>query len=131
MGSEKRYVVPEGMVGRVRDALQGKYADILWTMETARVAATAFAEVLAEKPIVPSTDQVVNMAIDSDKGDGYLSLHIAVEWQRRMFLAPEPDTAEIDAHLAGILFDAPTHVGVGVANQALREAYLRGVNSKR
>ena len=48
---------------------------------------------------------------------------------RRMFLAPEPSVANVDAAIPDLLLDAPTHILIEEANRKIREAYRRGQKS--
>jgi len=92
----------------------------------------AFAEELAKNPIVPTNEQVKKMKDDlhpnfapnyvcfgsGDFEDG------AVEWQRRMFLSPEP---EIPEEVEDLLWGEYEEVGHGnEANAKIIEAYRRG-----
>src|ERR1700677_8462 len=64
--------------------------------EIARISSFAFAKALAENPIVPTDGDVVDMAKVVPDDEDYITKpkNYCVEWQRRMFLAPEPEGPE-------------------------------------
>lgn len=89
---------------------------------------------LSENPVVPTLDQAISVAssIEPGRSADSLSVQCYAEWQRRMFLAPDPDDPIKD-----ILYDESQvdHCGqVAVRpsrlNECLREAYRRGKESK-
>lgn len=64
---------------------------------------------LAENPMVPTLDQARDMSGFSD-GRGQQAVQVScAEWQRRMFLAPEPKAADPVLLLKGILHAAGGH----------------------
>ena len=81
---EKRVVVPEGMY----DAAM-KYQDSGIQCGAALEAALLW---LSENPIVPTEEQAQYM-YDGKNGLGHAGTirYCMIEWQRRMFLAPEPE----------------------------------------
>ncbi len=88
--SEKKYVVPEGMLNAFHDALcHTREVD----EDNALEAALRW---LGENPIVPTHDQIDEMQIACDlpafAHHGFE--RICEEWQLRMFLAPEPGLAK-------------------------------------
>ena len=91
----KRVIVPEGMV---------KAAIFAWRLHPIRgyppedavcKAVEAALRWLSENPIVPTMEQATEM---SDSGHPCVldGVWYATEWQRRMFLAPEPEVHEED-----------------------------------
>jgi hypothetical protein len=103
--SEKRYVVPDGMFMESMLAVwaskpNGKpdiservSAEIEAEFKTAITAAIRW---LAENPITPTREQCQSMYASSNHPNGSWqeTKLIALEWQRRMFLAPEPEVPE-------------------------------------
>jgi len=82
---------------------------------------------LSENPIVPSDEQLEAMIQQARKiGDPYLGLwrEVVVEWQRRMFLAPEPEY--IGEEEIGQFCGRYQRI-----DEAVREAYRRGKESSK
>jgi hypothetical protein len=87
-----KYIVPEGMLkAAVRVGPHGCESEIKRIIEAALLW-------LSENPIVPTPDQM-DGCCDDIKGAKSLmmnvheiAIHCSVEWQRRMFVAPEPET---------------------------------------
>lgn len=118
MGQDKRYVVPEGMLKAAEAASEYvSYEPAAHRMRFGSLVVISILEAvlrwLAENPIVPSESQAFSMAVDKDKFpfDKWEWVRWgACEWQRRMFLAPEPE-AEMDStpnhilELRQILYD--------------------------
>ena len=78
---------------------------------------------LADNPIVPTADQMLKM---SREIDAMTSINIAVEWQRRMFLAPELPPEEIA--------DLKVSCDMGwkdPINKRIIEAFRRGLDSRK
>lgn len=93
--SDKRYIVPEGMlkaadkaIGEMRAGQASRLASRdgeLWPNELKRVVLEAALAWLAENPIIPRDENELNQLP--------IQRHEAIaEWQRIMFLAPEPGT---------------------------------------
>lgn len=96
---EKKIVVPPGMLDAVSDEMCQRWryrkedwpsvkktdaANLSFSLETAL-------RWLAENPIVPTEKQFAKLYDDlSGVNDGKLTQRGVIEWQRRMFLAPEP-----------------------------------------
>lgn len=79
---------------------------------------------LSENPIVPTEEQCkdIERTGPSRGMDCYSWIHMAaVEWQRRMFLAPDPDEPIRD-----LLCEHAADGCVTRHNQNVREAYRRG-----
>jgi hypothetical protein len=96
--SEKKYVVPEGMLKAAIEA-----SDSLPYMKTdIRRGLEAAFRWLAENPIVPTDKQVREMiapkfGINSKELNGNMiasGITAAITWQRRMFLVSEPEVPE-------------------------------------
>ena len=101
--SEKRYVVPEGMLTETEVAIVNSITsghNKSWEM--AKVALEAALRWQSENPIVPTDEQIDGMSVGNfSHGAGRRAVKRgAVEWQRRMYLAPEP---VLDAALGGAL----------------------------
>jgi hypothetical protein len=95
--SEKKYAVPEGMLNAVQNALVGYWRDHSVTSESSiTVVLESALSWLAENPVTPTNQQLfeisgslpVKMAqiVWSERDRALLA-----EWQRRMFLASEPE----------------------------------------
>ncbi len=103
--SEKNFAVDDARLKRVHARIKG------WSgvgNGDVRDVCLAFAEDLAENPIVPSSGVLAELALSlpSQKyGTGTLFEHVIAEWQRRMFLAPErPPISTWTEHLSGYTF---------------------------
>lgn len=105
----KRYIVPEGM----RKAAWAAHAARGYRREDycvcAEIAVEAALIYLAENPIVPSAsqcDELYELPFNNDDKAHNYTRAVATEWQRRMFLAPEPKTPQpIDTPLGRVVFD--------------------------
>ena len=100
--SEKKIVVPEGMIRAVEDRCGdlckygGKSQSVRFVSQTAVEAALRW---LSENPILPTAEQLYSTIgklpvamcdivwTERDRA-------LIAEWQRRMFLAPEPEVPE-------------------------------------
>jgi len=87
--NKRRYRVPEELVAKTAGLVNEMSGGIGFTHAQYEMVLRAFAEVLAEDPIVPTVDQVVRMMGECEHNDGQLTRRIVVEWQRRMFLSPQ------------------------------------------
>lgn len=88
--SEKRYVVPEGMLKAVKEA-QGISA---YPTQAVLEAAIRWQ---SENPVVPTVKQAQEVWDDCSRGACFRS-DCLTEWQRRMYLAPEaPRFMQCDA----------------------------------
>ena len=90
--SEERFIVPEGMLKAAIDA-SGITNHI-----TIAKAVKAVLGWLSKNPIVPTEEQATALFASIEhpvgatgEGWGKVASDIAVEWQRRCFLAPEPE----------------------------------------
>ena len=79
--SDKRYIVPEGMLKAAHDEAVRSAGQIGKCLE-------AGLRWLSENPIVPTEQQLSDIAADAH----VCMDEVIAEWQRRMFLAPEPET---------------------------------------
>jgi len=126
--SKKRYIVPDGMYRAADEAItkaRGSSPHIMGG-HARDVALEAAVRWLAENPIVPTVEQSKSL-IEYQSGFGFshdktipevrtVTMHgstmrdyamlIAVEWQRRMFLSPEPqdNSAAFISKLQGYTF---------------------------
>jgi hypothetical protein len=93
--SEKRYVLPEGMRGAALMSLD----DPAHTPNI--VAYWEFLEAAlrwqSENPQVPTEQQLSDMAADAH----VCMDEVIAEWQRRMYLAPEPEVDRVDFYVKG------------------------------
>ena len=101
-----------------------------------KVAVEAVLRWLSENPIVPSEVQARALVSDGDPYEWPLVQEGATEWQRRMFVAPEPEVPE-ETLLEDLLIKPccdkskmTTYVGHPEHNEHVLEAYRRGQNSK-
>jgi hypothetical protein len=99
--SEKNFAVDDARLKRVHARIKG------WSgvgNGDVRDVCLAFAEDLAENPIVPTDKQVEEMKIKLVPVHPHWA-NIVAEWQRRMFLAPErPPISTWTEHLSGYTF---------------------------
>jgi hypothetical protein len=124
--------IPEGMLNAVIIAI-GSASDS-WSRRCCTTAAEAVLRWLSENPIVPTCEQIVDMDKRHGRntfiirGDGGESFRDDIaEWQRRMFLAPDPEILEEIKDLLYDPKDGPTKTG---RNEAIIEAYRRGKASR-
>jgi hypothetical protein len=116
----KNYIVPQGMLQAAKDASDGIDPEGYF-LHGPMVAAIKW---LSNNPIRPTVDQVkdIGRILAKDKDKYETSSDFAVEWQRRMFLAPEPKVPQA-------IKDLYVH-GLHDFKAAILEAYNRGRNSK-
>lgn len=128
--SEKKIVVPEGMINAVDAALSLERG---WRHELpAGIARDATLQAalrwMSENPIVPTEQQALDMATGC-KFDSFENWELvrwgACEWQRRMFLAPDP---EIPQEIADLCNENGPNSPRWKA--AIIESYRRGQQSK-
>lgn len=126
--TEKKYVVPYGMLRAAADAdmlsiehsPESELAPIRLHLEAAL-------RWLAENPIVPTSQDQADLLSTwrrNDKACGYPTNGVAemtAEWQRRMFLAPDPVVPE---EIKDLLCGLPS------SDNLILEAYRRGQESK-
>jgi hypothetical protein len=93
---ENKYVIPDGMWNAARLAMTGGvYLEVNSQAEdTLRKVLHAAIWWLVENPIVPDEKQVEDMRhgyeMQASFGVTPIWAYAPIEWQRRMFLAPEP-----------------------------------------
>jgi hypothetical protein len=109
--SEKRYIVPEGMLKAVQNALVGYWHDHTVTSDSSiTVVLEAAVRWLSENPIVPTEQEYRDFGVKFD----FQGVKCIAEWQRRMFLAPEPEVPEaIKDLMCGESVDVKPPVEVG------------------
>ena len=128
---EKKIVIPDGMLDAFEDAhveyLLKHKSDPLVPMKACIFALEAALRWLSENPIVPTMEQATEM---SDSGHPCVldGVWYATEWQRRMFLALEPEAPESVKHLLlqGQWDPMPSR---DVYNQRIIDAYNQGKKS--
>jgi len=129
--SEKRYVVPEEALKAVHDA-ENSDRDYFDDGD-AHPILLAFVRWLAKNPVVPTLPQL--RSVESSAGHEPLNStrwlsDVLTEWQRRMFLAPEPAVPEAIKDLLEPV-DAPASTWLkGGCNESVMEAYRRGREEK-
>lgn len=115
-----KIVVPKGMIEAANAAISVEHPS------TWRILQAAL-QWLSENPVVPSDEQLCNI---SDKLPVKMAKIVwserdralIAEWQRQMFLAPEPEA------IKNLLVDNQAHISVSsdAFNAAVLEAYHRG-----
>ena len=121
--NEKKIVLPEGMLKAAMDDIgerRGTYGGRI--IEGALEAALRW---LSDHPIIPTDTQMQALWDDSvGAGPFGTAKFAAVNWQRRMFLASEPEVPEEikDLMLVG--------VNEEVSNKNIIEAFRRGKQAK-
>lgn len=126
---EKKIIVPTEMVNATSDVTVAWGDHQRMTLgydQRERIIAAAL-RWLSDHPMVPTEQQVVDL-IDTFDGKGSLEVHRIVEWQRKMFLAPDEDEPIRDL----IENFGPAMPGVSLedAKAAVREAFRRGQQSQ-
>jgi hypothetical protein len=125
--SMSKIVIPGGMREAVnKDVQQAPWLDDGFLLSVLEAALRW----LSENPVVPNRIQMQ----DVEAAAHHEPLHttkwlsdILVEWQRRMFLAPEPKIPEGIQDLLYDPKDGPTKMG---RNDAILEAFFRGKASR-
>ena len=139
--SETKIKVPEERLLRV--------VDKVGSSPTVRECCTAFAEDLSENPIVPNEADVMEILQERVRshhisGEEYCAIPPATvrfvirEWQRRMFLAPEPETSLPEEWIRACARNVPKgavtmkiYSAQGILLETVDlEAYRRGQQSK-
>ena len=118
--SKRRYVVPEGMLKAALSAY------VIGTHQVGvRDALEAALRWLAENPIVPTEKEAADLVVWSSGGTTLIKRlgRACIEWQRRMFLAPEPVVPE---DVAAMLVPNETSICGQIHNKRLVEAYELG-----
>ena len=125
----KKITVPEGMINAGAEALQN-YDDCI------PVILEAALRWLSENPIVPTPEQALEMATGG-KFDHFDNWELvrwgSSEWQRRCFLAPEPELPEEERTISAMIRDRGTMTDEQLArsiSQVLGE-YRRGKESSK
>lgn len=123
--SERKYVVPEGMLKAACAAQSARRIDPEgWIV--VRESLEAAIRWLAENPMVPTKKQAED--VSSIRPIELFQVGLR-EWQRRMFLAPEPDVPDEirDLYFGGL------HEGsevTAIIRDRVLEAWRRGKESK-
>ena len=118
--SDKKYVVPEEGMSVALAAVSREDKSI------ASVAVLAFIRWQAESPKVPTVEQEKSM-YDAWRENGRFKpengamMFAASEWQRRMYLAPEPEVPE---EIKDLMW--PNARSAGDHDKSVIEAYRRG-----
>lgn len=129
--SEKKIVVPEGML-KAAIAVIENYDDVVGNGQCEEFRIELIVEAalrwLSENPIVPTKDDLAMVRLlyfDRKHLDGKSTVtDFVVGWQRRMFIAPEPEVPEEIEDLL-LPYDMATADGYAI-NVAIIEAYRRG-----
>jgi hypothetical protein len=121
--SEKKYVVPDGGTQAARAAVADeRHWPLIWPI------LDAFIRWQSENPIVPTDKQAnelwkIAIEQDPDKNETtHAAKNLVMEFQRRMYLAPEPELPEeIDDLLLGV-----RGCRVSEIDDRIKEAFRRG-----
>jgi len=138
---ERSIKIPEGMLNV---ALQKAHETRSFGVVPIRDVLEAALRWLSENPIVPTDEQAAdlyNANLDIDYSKKYDATHaVVVEWQRRMFLSPEPEIPEDvkDLGICSKLEQSSQHWDWSgregdlekVVEQIAIEAYRRGQRSR-
>jgi hypothetical protein len=91
----KKIVVPEGMLRAAID--ESQYATLGLSGHNVIIERTVKAALrwLSENPIVPTRRQVEEISVPYYRSSAVAKEHAMVEWQRQMFLAPEPQVVSM------------------------------------
>jgi len=89
---ETNIKIPEGMLEALHTAMCTKIEGGCQP-DYERAALEAALRWLSDNPIVPTVDQAQEIWAYVSRGESFLR-NLFVEWQRRMFLAPEPEEPE-------------------------------------
>ena len=141
--SDKKILVPEGMLKAAveavrdrsefgfhfidnKDELRSRRARIVAQTQDTLEAALLW---LSENPIVPTNEQTQGVCDSIFVGSENLldPRDAMVEWQRRMFLAPEPEVPE---EINDLRLGGQTTMSMGRMDWLLTEAFRRGQKSK-
>lgn len=130
--SEKKIVVPTGMI---------EAAHVAWQMHPIRgydpddainKALEAAIRWLSENPIVPTRKQWDEIGASPEvyghvySNSDEAEIELCVAWQRRMFLAPEPEIPEAVKDLLEFWIDIGNAETSSDTNRRILEAYRRG-----
>jgi len=138
MSENRKYVVPEGMLTaadqeiRVCSSIPSTISDRQMAI-IQKITIEAALRWLSKNPIVPTPEQNKAMSelarsVSIQYGTNAITdastATIIVEWQRRMFAAPEP---EIPPQIEDLMLDPKRYsVGLEKFNAAVLEAFNRG-----
>ncbi len=127
---KKKYVLSDGMRDAAVKAHYGRPIDLTIYPQWVEKTIEAVLRYISENPIVP-TDAQIDAALDATKGRPYgvfFCRSFLQEFQRIMFLAPEPETPQEIEDLVAALDcqDAQTKES---ATRLLIEAYQRGAQT--
>lgn len=127
--SKRRVVVPEGMLKAAYKA----WSDEIREGYSLPHALELALKWLSENPIVPTIEDVGDIiAGQSFSNYGRAAMHVAVEWQRRCFLAPVDEVPEEVKDLiqpipvSGAGADPWKRLPIDVTNERIIEAFKRG-----
>ena len=138
--NEKKIVAPKGMVqAGATGWLSSRGSDgQMNPMEVSRSVLIESLRWLSEYPIVPSHEVIQSMLGEPrcplrDCPPSTQIRYVATEWQRRMFLAPEPEIPEAvkDLLLSESSLDREAYFRPGIYNQRILEAFRRGKETQR
>jgi len=128
--------VPEGMLeAAMRASLEAGLA--IGPSTELRIPIEAALRWLSENPIEPSLEQsailrdlacVVSAGYGTHDPTAAAAAAVAMEWQRRMFLAPEPEVPEEISIDAEILYQDTMHRKQAEATSLLEKALLEAFN---
>jgi hypothetical protein len=125
--SDKNYVVPKEGLAAALEAAGSTLRDTEWKHVVA-VAVHAFIRWQSENPRVPTDKQIKDMWTLYANSVEVDCAGLLAEWQRRMYLAPEPEVPEKIKDLLLDLRELKEHAWheASICNEKLIEAYRRG-----
>lgn len=131
MSEVSKYTVPEeGLKATVEAMKNPSGTKFLSTEQWASLGLEAFIRWQSENPIVPTEDQSEELRSNHYRDINSVSFvrSIVVKWQRRMYLAPEPEVPE---EIKDLLYNKyATSPPFERHNNLVIEAYRRGQKSK-
>ena len=129
----KRYVIPEGMLEAFRQGMTERPGGLAMprlkpTDDLERAGVEGVLRWLSENPIAPTMQQLqaIYDSPDCPKEGTYVPYYLC-EWQRRMFLAPEPDVPEALIDLLAPKFTNALEVAMGKALTRNEEEYQKNI----
>jgi hypothetical protein len=129
---EKKIVVPEGMSDAALEAVLAiPMRGNVGSVDRVNGALKAALRWLSENPIVPTNEQYSKLYNELSSKDAWITYNAVIEWQRRMFLAPETECPEAIKDLLDPWIDPGDPQKATGINKRIIQAYIRGCNSKR
>lgn len=118
-----KIVVPAGMLKAAGNSTEGVDPEGYLIYQAVKAAL----QWLAENPIVPNESQAKELYFDKQSVGKFESPEIFYPraWQRRMFLAPEPESGFIECDTCRVKSGSPTLCRGCLHNREVIEGFLR------